>query len=51
MIKMLTKLLKKYNERLKILQINKRNNPNDYYPYDLDIKNTKEVIRDLEKLI
>jgi len=43
---------RKYQDRLAILQENKRNNtPDDNYPYDLDIKSTKEFLKDLEKIL
>ena len=46
---MIEKKIKKYEILLANLKENKaNNNPNDDYPYDLDIKITKGFIKDLK---
>lgn len=45
------KLLYKYRSRLLVLKENNKTKiKKDNYPYDLDIRTTKEIIRDLERL-
>lgn len=46
----LDKKIDKYKRLLNILKENKKLDSNDGYPYDLDIKNTKLYLKDLESL-
>ncbi len=51
MEKRLDKKIAKYKEILNTLKLNQQDNePGDDYPYDIDIKNTKEFIRDLNSI-
>jgi hypothetical protein len=46
------KLIKKYESILVIIESNyNAKQPDDHYPYLIDIKNTKEFIKDLKSLI
>ena len=48
---MIHKLIKKYTEILNTLeQNNSIKDSTDYYPYNIDIKNTKEYLNDLKDL-
>lgn len=48
---MIDKILNKYKARLVILRENNMyKDISDVYPYDLEIKTTKEVISDIEKI-
>ena len=48
---MIQKLIKKYTEILNTLeQNNSIKDSTDYYPYSIDIKNTKEYLNDLKDL-
>ena len=48
---MINKLIKKYEGVLNTLEENQAlKESGDFYPYNLDIKNTKEYLKDLRKL-
>ena len=48
---MIDKLIKKYTDLLNTLRENKKLvDSTDHYPYNLDIKNTREYLKDLKAL-